>query len=185
MEHGTPAVGWALVEEERLGRFDVEAARAMGIPEGPLFGQLHRGLPVEVDGRVIRPEEVVGAPRPGRTVVYTGDTRPAATTVEMAKDADALIHEATFADEESARARETYHTTARQAGELAREAGVHRLFLTHLSARYSEDPGALEAEARRAFPGARVAHDGLVVELPYRTGEPAGSAGAAADEGAR
>lgn len=182
VDHGTSAVGWALVEDERLGRFDVDAARAMGIPEGPLFGRLHRGLPVEVDGRVIRPEEVVGPPRPGRTVAYTGDTRPADGTREIARDADALVHEATFGDEERDRARETFHSTARQAGELAREAGAHRLFLTHLSARYSDDASVLEDEARRAFPPARVAHDGLVVELPYRTGEAADAARVAVEE---
>ena len=183
VEHGTSAVGWALVEEDRRGRFDVDAARAMGIPEGPLFGKLHRGLPVEVDGRVVRPEEVVGPQRPGRTVAYTGDTRPADGTLEMARDADALIHEATFGEEERDRARDTFHSTARQAAEVARQAGARRLFLTHLSARYSDDTSGLEDEARAVFPGARVAYDGLVVELPYRTGEVVEPAGVTLKEG--
>jgi ribonuclease Z len=186
VDHGTSAVGWALVEDARRGRFDVEAARTMGIPEGPLFGQLHRGMPVEVDGRVIHPRDVVGPPRPGRTVAYTGDTRPCDGTREMARDADALIHEATFGEEERVRAHETFHCTARQAAEVAQDADARRLFLTHLSARYSDDASPLEDEARAVYPGTRVAYDGLVVELPYRTGEVLDEPRTAAvEEGAR
>lgn len=164
---GAQSRGYALVEDNRLGRFDPERARALGIPEGPLFGRLHRGQAVEVDGRVIQPEELVGAPRPGRRVVYSGDTRPCRQTAEAAGAADLLIHDATFADDEAERARGTGHSTAREAAELAAACGARRLLLTHISSRYAEDPRILEREARELFPGAAVAHDGLVVEVPF------------------
>lgn len=167
VSHGTTSVGWALVEEARLGRFDVDKAHALGIPEGPLFGRIHRGESVEVDGRTVHPDELVGPTRAGRLVVYTGDTRPCATTVERAQGADVLIHEATFGTEEEERARETFHSTALEAAQIAAQANVCRLFLTHLSARYSDQPGPLEEEAQSVFPASRVAHDGLVVEVPY------------------
>ena len=184
VDHRTSALGYALVEHERLGRFDVERARALGVPEGELFGKLHMGEAVEVDGRRIEPADVVGPSRPGRLVVYAGDTRPSEATIEISKGASMLIHEATFGDEEADRAEQTYHSTARGAAALAAEAGVRRLYLTHISARYSDDPSALEAEAREAFPGAVITRDGLSVEIPYKdaTGGGAGGEGDAGTE---
>jgi ribonuclease Z len=170
--HGMSALGFALVEHERLGRFDPEQARVLGVPEGPLFGKLHRGESVTVDGRTVEPSELVGPARPGRRVVYSGDTAPSADVVEVARDADLLIHDCTFGEEEVDRARETGHSTAAQAAAVASEAGVRRLVLTHISARYADAPDTLEREARRVFRGAQVAYDGLVVELPYNQGEP-------------
>jgi len=169
-DHRTSALGYAFVEHERLGRFDVARARALGVPEGPLFGKLHLGEAVEFDGRRVEPADVVGPPRPGRVVVYTGDTRPSEATIEIAKGASLLIHEATFGNEEADRALQTYHSTASEAAALASKAGVRRLYLTHISARYSDDPSALEEEAREEFPDTVVARDGLSVEIPHNDG---------------
>ncbi len=169
VRHGTPALGFALREHPRPGRFDVEKARALGVPEGPLFGRLHGGEAIEVNGRSIEPAQVVGPPRAGRLVVYSGDTAPAPEVVEAAAGADMLIHDATFSEEEVARARETFHSTAKGAAEVARDAGVHRLYLTHLSARYSANPQPLEREAREVFPVTEVAYDGLAVEIGFES----------------
>lgn len=166
---GSPSLGWALVEEERRGRFHPDQARAFGIPEGPLWGRLHRGEGVTLpDGRRVEAAELVGPTRPGRRIVISGDTRPCASTIEVARDADLLVHEATFAEEESARAKETGHATAREAAQVAAAAGVLSLVLTHLSARYSRDPGELEREARPVFRETVVARDGMTVDVAFR-----------------
>ncbi len=167
-EHGGACLGWALVEHDRLGRFNPDRARELGVPEGPMWGKLQRSQSVTLDdGRVITPETIVGAARPGRKLVYTGDTRPCAATIEAAAGADLLIHEATFGDEEAERAVETQHATAREAGQVAKMAGVKQLALTHLSARYSRDPSPLLAEAREVFPNAVIAKDGMVIDVPF------------------
>ncbi|MDE3052891.1 MAG: ribonuclease Z [Gemmatimonadota bacterium] len=170
VDHGPSlSLGYALVEPARKGRFNPDRARELGIPEGPLWGQIHRGQTVTLpDGREIAPAELVGPPRPGRTAVITGDTRPCDATVEMSRGADLLVHEATFADEEAERARETGHSTAREAADVAARAGVRRLVLTHLSARYSRDPSDLVREARDLFDNAVVARDGMEIDVPYR-----------------
>ena len=167
-EHRADTVGYALVEHDRLGRFDPDRARALGIPEGPLWGQIHKGKPVTLgDGRVISPAELVGPARPGRTVVISGDTRPHAALIAAAKGADLLVHEATFGEDERERAVETGHSTAREAAQVAAEAGVRRLVLTHISARYTRDAPELLAEAQALFAETVVARDGLTVEVPY------------------
>jgi ribonuclease Z len=168
-QHRTPSVGYALVEDDRKGRFDRERAEELGVPVGPKFSQLHDGNPVELeDGTVVRPEQVVGPPRPGRTVVYTGDTRPVEAIESAAAGADLLIHDATFTSEAAERARETGHSTALEAGRIARRAGVRRLALTHISSRYAGNTGALKSEAADAFDGQLVvATDGYEVSVPY------------------
>jgi len=167
-DHRADTVGYALIEHDRLGRFDPERARALGIPEGPFWGTIHRGHPVTLDdGRVIQPAELVGPPRPGRTVVYSGDTRPHRAVIEAARGADLLVHEATFTEEERARAIDTGHSTARDAAWVAREAGVRKLVLTHISARYSREAPELLSEAKAVFPDAVVARDGMTVEVPF------------------
>jgi ribonuclease Z len=168
VQHGGKAFGWAVVEHERLGRFNAQKARELGIPEGPLWGKLHHGQPVEVEGRTITPEDVVGEARPGRKLVISGDTRPCQATREIAASADLLIHEATFGNDEADRAVHTGHSTAREAAEVAAAAGVLRLVLTHFSPRYADDPRWLEKEARAVFPETAAAFDGMVVEVPFR-----------------
>jgi ribonuclease Z len=167
VDHRIAAVGWLLVEDERPGRFHPDRAAALGVPEGPLYGELQRGRPVSVGGRVVDPDEVVEPPRRGRRVAVSGDTRPCAGTVEAARDADLLVHEATFGDAEEARARETMHSTAREAARVAREAGARRLVLTHLSTRYDQDPSPLLEQATAEYQGdLLVAHDGMGLEIP-------------------
>lgn len=165
---GSGALGYALIEEERRGRFHPEMARELGIPEGPLWGRLHRGEVVTLDdGRVLDPTQLVGPVRPGRKVVLTGDTRPSDDTVRVAHEADLLVHEATFGDEEAERAAETGHATAREAAEVARRAVARRLILTHFSARYSRDTSELVREAREVFPDVVAARDGMEVDVPF------------------
>lgn len=168
VEHGpSVSLGYALIEEERKGRFNPDLARELGIPEGPLWGRIHRGESITLDdGRVIPPSMLVGEPRRGRRIVLTGDTRPCAATIAAAQDADVLIHEATFADEEAQRALETGHSTAREAAEVARAAGARQLVLTHISARYSQNARELEREARQVFAATQVAKDGTEIEIP-------------------
>jgi ribonuclease Z len=169
---GSPSIGYALIEAERKGRFNPDKARELGIPEGPLWGQIHRGLPVTLDdGRVIEPRELVGEKRPGRTVVVTGDTRPCAATIDAARDADLLVHEATFGDEEAERAVETGHSTAREAATVAKESGVRRLLLTHFSARYSRDASDLQREACSVFANTLIGKDGMEIDVPFRDAE--------------
>jgi ribonuclease Z len=171
VEHGDrTALGYHVAEETRLGRFNPEKARELGIPEGPMWGRIHKGEPVRLEsGREVQPSELVGPTRPGRRVVMTGDSRPSDGTVAAAQGADILVHEATFAEEEIQRALETGHSTAREAAEVAARAGVKRLVLTHVSARYSRDTGDLEREARAVFPATVIARDGMEIEIPFET----------------
>lgn len=169
-EHRADTIGYALVEHQRLGRFNPDRARALGVPEGPLWGQIHKGEAVTLpDGRRVTPEELVGQSRPGRKVVISGDTRPVPSLLEAARGADLLVHEATFSHEERERAVETGHSTALEAAEIARDAGVRRLVLTHISPRYSREAPELLAEARAIFPETTVARDGMEIEIPFET----------------
>jgi ribonuclease Z len=167
-DHRPDTVGFALVEHTRLGRFNPERARELGVPEGPLWGRLHKGETIALeDGRSVAPADLVGSPRRGRTLVYSGDTRPSLAVVEAARGADLLIHEATFGSDELERAKETGHSTAAEAARVAVEAGVRRLVLTHISPRYTREAPELLAEAKAIFPETVVARDGLTVDVPF------------------
>ena len=163
--HSVRAYGYALVEHERLGRFDDARAIELGVRPGPDFGRLHRGEPVQGAAGEVLSEQVVGAPRPGRKLVITGDSAPSEMTAAAAHRADLLVHEATFSHEEADRASETGHSTARQAAELAREAGVKLLALIHVSPRYAGPD--LRDEARAVFERTIVPRDFDRVELPF------------------
>jgi ribonuclease Z len=164
-DHTIQSVGYALVEDERPGHFDLAAARRLGVPEGPLFGLLQHGEAVTLEsGATVDPSEVVGPARSGRRIVFSGDTRPCRTLFDAAVDADLLVHEATFLDEERERAAETGHTTAQQAAQIGRDAGVRMLALTHLSTRYMGREIAAEAVAE--FADIVVPRDFETIELP-------------------
>ena len=166
VRHGRDAVGYALVEAERPGRFDVATADTLGVPFGPERGLLQAGEDVTLgDGRVVTPQQVLGEARPGRKLVLTGDTAPSDVVVEAALGADLLVHEATFCEDEVDRARETDHSTALDAARVALEAGVKLLALTHLSSRYGG--GDVEREARTVFPDTVVPRDFDLIELPF------------------
>ncbi len=173
-DHDTRSVGYALVEDDRKGRFDRARAEELGVPVGPKFSRLHDGEPVKLDdGTVVEPEQVVGDPRPGRSIVYTGDTRPTVATIKVAREPDLLIHDATFADDRVDRAAKTAHSTARQAAEIASRTSADRLALTHLSSRYAGYTDDHEQQAREVFDGeAFVPDDGDTLEIPYPNDEP-------------
>ncbi|UCC57846.1 MAG: ribonuclease Z [Candidatus Bathyarchaeum sp.] len=164
--HMIPALAYALTEKPRPGRFHLEKAKSLGVPEGPLWSKLQAGSPVKLpDGRIVRSVMVLGPPRPGRKIVYTGDTRPSENLVRLAENADLLIHEATFDDELLERAGEDGHSTPSQAAKTAKEAGAKRLVLTHISARY-KDASLLLEQARKVFSNTDLAEDFLKIDLP-------------------
>jgi len=172
VEHSVRANGYALVESERPGRFDPEAAKAAGVAEGPAFAALQRGEAVASgNGGEVRPEQVMGPSRPGRTVVLTGDTAPCRATVEMARGAELLIHDASFSEEEAQRAADTGHSTVGQAAAVAREAEVELLALVHISSRYHV--GKVLEEAREVFEPTLAPRDFDLIEIPFpERGEP-------------
>lgn len=168
LDHGQLCLGFRLEEFPRPGRFDLEAARALGVPAGPLFGRLQRGEPVTLpSGAAVTPDQVLGAPRPGAVLVFCTDTRPCAAAVELARGADLLIFEGTFDATMSAEAHRKGHSTVADAARIALAAGVRQLIITHLSPRYTE-VGPLLAQAREIFPNTRIARDLARFEVFHR-----------------
>ncbi|MBI5311074.1 MAG: ribonuclease Z [Actinobacteria bacterium] len=172
VDHATPAFGYAVVEDVRPGKFDVDEARRLGVSPGPDFSRLQQGESVAAtDGSTVAPEQVLGEPRLGRKVVYSGDTAPCDSLRIAAHQADLLVHESSFGDEEADRAAETRHSTARQAAEVARDAQVKLLCLNHVSARYFGKE--LRDQAREVFAGSEMPRDFDSVEIPFpERGEP-------------
>ncbi|HEC89752.1 MAG TPA: ribonuclease Z [Thermoplasmatales archaeon] len=168
VDHGVPAIAYYLEEEMRPGRFNKPKALELGVPEGPLFSRLQKGISITLkDGRVITPDMVLGPPRRGRKIVISGDTRPIDKMISFARYADALIHEATFASDLKDISFEYGHTTAEEAAEIAKKAEVDRLFLVHISPRYI-DSKVLEREARQIFPNTIVPKDFQEVDIPLK-----------------
>jgi len=175
LDHRGLCLGFRLEEHPRPGRFDLAAARALGVPEGPLFGALQRGESVTLDdGRTIAPEAVLGPPRPGTVVAYCTDTRPCPAAIELGRDADLLIYEGTFEAGMAQEARAKGHSTVAEAARVAVEAGARELVLTHLSPRYGRTDFLLE-QAREVFPNTRIARDLDQIEVFHREGQEAGA----------
>jgi len=168
--HVIHSLAYAFVEKPRPGRFYPEKAKSLGIEEGPLWSRLQKGHPVELpNGRIVKPEDVSGSLRPGRKIVYTGDTRSFRQLANFARGADLLVHDSTLDDTLSEKAEEDGHSTPSQAAETAKKAKVKRLVLTHISARY-DDTSVLLKQARKTFDNTVVAEDFTKIEIPIPEG---------------
>ena len=156
LNHRILTYGYALQEQDKPGTFDVARAEALGIPQGPLYGHLQRGQAVTLSGgRTVYPHDVLGPPKRGRRVAYCLDTRPCPEGATLARDADLLMHDSTLAPGAEQEAAQKGHSTSRQAAVLAKEAGVKRLVLTHISSRYTD--------ARELLRGLEGLHDEVIV----------------------
>ena len=168
VKHGVPGVAYSLEEKMRPGKFDKPKALGLGIPKGPFFSRLQKGKTITLkDGREITPDMVLGSPRQGRKIVFSGDTKPLGSMVEFSKNADVLIHEATFDSNLEDVAGQYGHTTAHQAAEIAKKANVSKLVLTHISPRYL-DKRVLEDEARGIFKNSFVPRDFDEIEIKLK-----------------
>ena len=163
-KHDIPCLAYSIEEKERPGRFHPENAKRLGVPEGPLWGELQHGKPVRVDGKEIRPSDVVDSPRPGLKIVYAIDTRPAESVKRLARGADLLMQDGGFAEERGPKAQEYYHSTAREAAQLAKTAGAKRLALIHISA-VTRDDSVLLKEAQKIFKKTLVPKDFQTLSL--------------------
>ncbi len=170
LRHRIRTLGWAFVENTRPGKFDADKAKELDIPVGPIRSRLQRNESIELaDGRIISPESVLDSARPGHRFAYCLDTRPCAASVELAKNADLLVHEATFGSQDADSAKLSGHSTAKQAAQIAKEAGAERLGLTHISSRYQiNEIEGLEEESCKIFPRSFLARDLLRMKIEYK-----------------
>ncbi len=168
VKHGIPALAYSFIENMRPGKFNKPKAQSMDIPEGPLFNKLQKGETIILkNNKKITPKMVLGPPRKGRKIVISGDTKPIKEMIDFAKDADILIHEATFESELKDIAKDYGHTTAYQAAEIAKKANVEKLFLIHLSPRYL-DYKLIEKDARKIFKDSFVPKDFEEIEIKLK-----------------
>ena len=165
VRHNVPSLAYS-IEEKKKPRFLREKAIELGVPVGPAFGRLHNGEEVEVDGKIIKPEQVLGEPRKGIKITYSGDTRPCEEMIELAKDSTILIHESTFSREDEENALEHGHSTAADAAYIANQSNSKELILTHISTRYNgEFSKILLKEAKESFENTKIAYDFMNIEL--------------------
>ena len=165
VKHNVPALAYS-IEEKKKPRFLREKAIELGVPVGPAFGKLHNGEEVEIDGKIIKPEQVLGEPRKGRKMTYSGDTRPCEEMIMLARDSTLLIHESTFIQDEKSNADEYGHSTAIDAAYIAKDSNSKELVLTHISTRYGPEYGdKMLKEAQEIFENTKLAHDFMEIKL--------------------
>ena len=165
VRHNVPALAYS-IEEKKKPRFLRDKAIELGVPVGPAFGRLHNGEEVEIDGRIIKPEQVLGEPRKGIKITYSGDTRPCEEMIMLARDSTILIHESTFLKQDYTNAEEYAHSTSIDAAYVAKDSNSKELILTHISTRYSEDYAEIMLkEAQSIFENTRLANDFMEIEL--------------------
>lgn len=167
VDHRLPALGWVFAEATRPGKFDAGEASRLGVPNGPLMGQLRAGQDVIVSGKTVSAHGLLGEAQKGIRVVFSGDSRPCTKIASAAQDADLLVHEGTFLDSERAEAIASAHSTVQEAAELAKDAGVQLLAITHVSSRYALSE--VKAAAKQVFPRVVVPADFDLIEVPYRS----------------
>lgn len=165
-DHGIPSIGYVIEEKKRIGRFNREKAIEFGVPIGRLFSKLQNGEPVTINGKTILPSQVIGESRPGRKIVYSGDTRPCDNIEKESFGADLLIHDSTLGEELKDWALETKHSTSSEAARIAKNAGVKKLILTHISSRYCEKQEVLLQEAKKIFKNTILAGELMEIEIP-------------------
>ena len=163
VEHNIPSYAYS-IREKKKPLFLREKAEELGIPPGPLYGKLHNGEEVEFEGRIIKPEQVLGEAKKGKKISYSGDTKPCEAMIRLARDSDILIHESTYETEDHQRAVDNAHSTSVEAAEIAREANVNELVLTHISTRYTSDEN-IKSEAQKVFKNTKVARDYMKIDL--------------------
>ena len=163
VNHNVPCLAYS-VEELKKPRFNREKAIELGVPVGPDFGRLHNGEEVEIDGKIIKPEQVLGPPRKGNKITYSGDTTPCSEMVEFARDSTILIHESTYMSEDADKAVENFHSTSADAAKIAKDSNSKELILTHFSTRYTKTDELLK-EAKEVFENTKLAKDFMKIDI--------------------
>ncbi|RLQ91132.1 ribonuclease Z [Falsibacillus albus] len=173
LDHALPSIGYRIIESDKPGTLQADRLAEMGIKPGPHFKHLKEGKSITLeDGSVIHGADFLGPHQKGRIVAILGDTRPCDNAVELARDADLLVHEATFSADSAEMAHNYFHSTTAQAADIAMRANVRSLVLTHISSRYGKDDWAsMREEARSIFANSDIAFDFMEIDIPYSNRE--------------